>query len=164
MTGYPLTNYDHISDFLKNSTSEAVRIKTNGMLSNGPGIFHAEFEITNDTIYDTYLDVSGWGKGVAYVNGFHLGRYWPSVGPQITLYVPGEILLKGSNEIVIIELERLSPLNNNYVRFTDTPILDGSPNGNIGGNDGSRSAAFRAVPHILNVLVTIFLIKSVLRV
>lgn len=62
MTGYPLTNSDHISDFLQSNTHETTHISTNGMLSNGPVIFHAEFEITNDEIYDTYLDVSGWGK------------------------------------------------------------------------------------------------------
>lgn len=31
---------------------------------------------------DTYLSVKGWGKGVAWVNGFNLGWYWPSRGPQ----------------------------------------------------------------------------------
>lgn len=62
MTGYPLTNSDHISDFVQSNTHETVHISTNGMLSNGPVIFHAEFEITNSEVYDTYLDVSGWGK------------------------------------------------------------------------------------------------------
>ena len=28
-------------------------------------------------------------KGVAYINGYNIGRYWPSMGPQLTLYVPG---------------------------------------------------------------------------
>lgn len=62
MTGLPLTNYDHIANFLKNSSSETVYISPNGMLSKGPVIFHAEFDITNDELYDTYLDTSGWGK------------------------------------------------------------------------------------------------------
>lgn len=62
MTGYPLTNSDHISDFLQDNTPETVHISTNGMLSNGPIIFHAEFDITSEEIHDTYLDVSGWGK------------------------------------------------------------------------------------------------------
>lgn len=62
MTGYPLTNYDHISDLLKDPTRDTVHISKNGMFSEGPIIFHAEFDITNDEIYDTYLDMSGWAK------------------------------------------------------------------------------------------------------
>lgn len=100
-------------------------------------------------------------KGIAYVNGFNLGRYWPAVGPQITLYVPGDILVKGKNEIVIIETERISPRNNNYVRFTDTNILDGSLDGNIGGNDGNSSVDKLKIPRILIVLVAVFLIKYI---
>ena len=29
---------------------------------------------------DTFLDMRGWTKGVAWVNGFNLGRYWPVSG------------------------------------------------------------------------------------
>jgi beta-galactosidase len=43
-----------------------------------------------------------WGKGIVFVNGHHLGRYW-SVGPQQTLYLPGCWLNAGENEIVIFE-------------------------------------------------------------
>jgi len=45
------------------------------------------------TIGDTYLDMRNWGKGVVWVNGHNLGRYW-SVGPQQTLYLPVEWLKK----------------------------------------------------------------------
>lgn len=62
MTGFPLTNANHISDFLKDSTPETVHITSNGLLLNGPVVFHAEFDIVTDEIHDTYLDVSGWGK------------------------------------------------------------------------------------------------------
>ena len=53
---------------------------------------------------DTFLDMDGWKKGVVWVNGFNLGRYW-EIGPQRTLYVPGTIL-KEENEIEILELNR----------------------------------------------------------
>lgn len=62
MTGFPLTNYDHIDSFIKDTNVESVYISTNGMLTEGPIIFHAEFQVTTDEIFDTYLDVSGWGK------------------------------------------------------------------------------------------------------
>ena len=44
-------------------------------------------------------------KGVAWINGFNLGRYWPAVGPQMTLYVP-KFLLKQNpdvNNIILFE-------------------------------------------------------------
>uniref|UniRef100_A0A915HT96 Beta-galactosidase n=1 Tax=Romanomermis culicivorax TaxID=13658 RepID=A0A915HT96_ROMCU len=47
-----------------------------------------------------------WNKGVAFVNGFNLGRYW-KVGPQKALYVPAPIL-SGSlrNEVLMFELHQ----------------------------------------------------------
>jgi len=46
-------------------------------------------------------------KGVAFVNGINIGRYWPSFGPQITLYVPAVFLnpFPGINSIIMLELE-----------------------------------------------------------
>ena len=32
---------------------------------------------------DTFLKLDGWTKGVAFVNDFNLGRYWPVMGPQV---------------------------------------------------------------------------------
>ena len=53
----------------------------------------------------TWADLSGWGKGLLFVNGVNLGYYWPSKGPQTRQYVPGPLLKTGNNEIVLIELE-----------------------------------------------------------
>jgi beta-galactosidase len=52
---------------------------------------------------DTYLDMSRWGKGTVWLNGHNLGRYW-EIGPQQTLYIPAEWLIKGKNELVVAEL------------------------------------------------------------
>ena len=54
---------------------------------------------------DTWLDMRPWGKGVAWVNGHNLGRYW-NIGPQQTMYVPAAWLKPGENEIVILDLLR----------------------------------------------------------
>jgi beta-galactosidase len=53
---------------------------------------------------DRFLALDGFTKGVAWVNGFCLGRYWAR-GPQRTLYVPGPVLREGVNEIVVFELQ-----------------------------------------------------------
>lgn len=45
-----------------------------------------------------WLCSQGWSKGVVFINGKNLGRYW-SIGPQQTLYVPGPWLHKGDNEV-----------------------------------------------------------------
>lgn len=61
------------------------------------GVFHVERPV------DTYLALPGWTKGVAWINGFNLGRYWKR-GPQKTLYVPGPLLVAGQNELILFEL------------------------------------------------------------
>ncbi|WP_211368116.1 hypothetical protein [Microbacterium rhizomatis] len=58
------------------------------------------------------------GKGVAWINGFNLGRYWTR-GPQHTLYVPGSVLVPGRNELVILELHAAG----RRVRFVPQPDL-----------------------------------------
>ena len=70
---------------------------------------------------DTFLNMSGWGKGIVFVNGHNLGRYW-HVGPQQTLYVPGVWLNKGENKIVIFE--QLNDTPQQTVSAQSTPILD----------------------------------------
>jgi beta-galactosidase len=52
---------------------------------------------------DTYLDVRALGKGLLWINGHALGRFW-NVGPQGTLYLPAPWLKKGRNEVTIFEL------------------------------------------------------------
>jgi len=66
-----------------------------------PVVKRGAFNLTK--VADTYLDMSRWGKGIVWVNGHNLGRYW-SVGPQQTLYLPVEWLKKGKNDIVVFEL------------------------------------------------------------
>ncbi|WP_054027449.1 glycoside hydrolase family 35 protein [Bacillus sp. FJAT-28004] len=56
-----------------------------------------------EEIGDTFLKLEGWTKGVAYINGFNLGRYW-EIGPQKTLYIPAPLLREGENELIIFEL------------------------------------------------------------
>jgi beta-galactosidase len=52
---------------------------------------------------DLFLSTAGLGKGIAWLNGFCLGRYW-SRGPQRTLYVPGPVTRKAGNELIVLEL------------------------------------------------------------
>jgi beta-galactosidase len=67
----------------------------------GPAFARAAFDLP--AAADLFLSTAGLGKGIAWVNGFCLGRYW-SRGPQRTLYVPGPVTRKGANELIILEL------------------------------------------------------------
>lgn len=52
---------------------------------------------------DTYLSIEGGTRGIVWVNGVNLGRYWV-VGPQQSLYLPGAFLKAGlPNKITVLE-------------------------------------------------------------
>ena len=58
---------------------------------------------------DTYLDTEGLSKGLAWVNGANLGRFWETEGPQHALYVPAPFLQEGANDVVVLDLEGHAP-------------------------------------------------------
>lgn len=66
-----------------------------------PAYYKATFNLRKTG--DTYLDMSTWGKGLVWVNGHCIGRFW-EVGPQQTLYMPGCWLKKGENQIVVLDI------------------------------------------------------------
>ena len=82
-----------------------------------PGnFFKGEFDLT--VTGDTYLDVSSWEKGVVWINGHNLGRYW-NIGPQKQLYCPATWLKKGKNELVIFDHHQLKASSVKGVRTMD---------------------------------------------
>ncbi len=81
-----------------------------------PTFFKGEFEV--DEIAETFIKFPGV-RGVIWVNGFNLGRYW-NAGSAQTLYLPSPILKKGRNEIIVFETEVLiTP----YAESVDTAIM-----------------------------------------
>lgn len=85
-----------------------------------PTIYQGIFNL--DKTGDTFLDMRGWGKGIVFINGKNLGRYWSTVGPQLTLYVPGVWLNKGKNTVEIFE--QLNDTKQPVLKTIKTPILD----------------------------------------
>ncbi|XP_058821551.1 beta-galactosidase-like [Topomyia yanbarensis] len=120
MTGFPLDDYSLIQNYIDRYVNYIAESRELASVR----VFHGTFIIDAEEIYDTYVDPTGWGKGLIFINGFNLGRYWPLVGPQVTLYVPRHILLRGSNNIVVIEYQR-NVQENATISFTDEPKLDG---------------------------------------
>jgi len=63
-----------------------------------------------DRVADTYLDMSNCKKGMMWVNGHNLGRYW-NTGPQTRLYCPANWLKQGENDVVVFDLHQQTPVN-----------------------------------------------------
>ncbi len=88
-----------------------------GHVVAGPSFAHATFD-TPDPDADHFLDTAGWGKGVVWVNGFCLGRFW-SRAPQRTLYVPAPVLRAEGNEVLVLVLDTAAP----HVTFVEDLAL-----------------------------------------
>lgn len=97
---------------------KSVAIAKAESLKGSPVIYEGTFNL-NET-GDTFLDMTDWGKGIVFVNGHNLGRYW-QVGPQQTLYLPGAWLNKGENKIVVFE--QLNDTPQTTLHTLKTPIL-----------------------------------------
>lgn len=84
--------------------NENVKV-TPGACHHAPCIYHATFNApaSGDANADTFLDTKGLGKGVVWLNGHPLGRFW-NIGPQRTLYVPGAWLKPSGNQLVVLDL------------------------------------------------------------
>lgn len=97
----PLEEKD-IQNLVENGTWE------NDSASQNPAFFRFDFE--TDSPADTFLDFKSWGKGCVFVNGFNIGRFW-NKGPQKKLYIPGPLLHKGKNQIILFETEGIRGKN-----------------------------------------------------
>ena len=85
-------------------------------IKDRPAFHLAEFELEKTA--DTFIKFPGI-KGNIFINGFNLGRYW-NTGPAQTLYLPGCLLKKGKNTIIVFELHEL---NNSCIAFSTEPFL-----------------------------------------
>lgn len=100
------------------SVPEVDKLPT-GYTAGLPVIYSGTFNL--DKVGDTFLDMEQWGKGIIFINGINIGRYW-KVGPQQTLYLPGCFMKKGKNTIVIFEQQNDSKKVS--LSGVTTPVLD----------------------------------------
>ncbi len=98
LDGMTLMNWETFS-LLQNGWTEQMTPKVDRAR---PGyFFRGKFLL--DSVADTYLDLSSFRKGIVWVNGHNLGRYW-NVGPQQRLYCPASWLKKGENAVQVLDL------------------------------------------------------------
>jgi len=111
LNGMTLMNWDVYNlpfnePFIQNLKPETRSLnRAEGELSAAkPGtFFHGTFELSDPA--DTFIDMTNYQKGIVWVNGHNLGRYW-NIGPQFRLYCPAPWLKKGKNEVVVFDLHQ----------------------------------------------------------
>jgi beta-galactosidase len=84
-------------------------LRSSGKTLAKPGIFFkGNFVLTGaggNLASDTFIDISNYVKGIVWVNGHNLGRYW-EIGPQKRLFCPASFLKEGLNEIIVFDLHQ----------------------------------------------------------
>lgn len=90
----------------------------NGTAQTMPAYYRTTFRL--DKVGDTFLDMSTWGKGMIWVNGLAIGRFW-EIGPQQTLFMSGCWLKEGENEVIVLDLKGPEKAS---IRGLKKPILD----------------------------------------
>lgn len=107
-----------VADSRNDRTSS--RHASKDFISQEPRFYEGRLFIdSQDQIKDTFISFRGWNKGVAFVNNFNVGRFWPTAGPQCNLYVPAPILQHGENVVVILEL--IAPKLDLTINFVEHP-------------------------------------------
>lgn len=105
LNGMTLMNWEVYQFPLTESWVQDLRETKNDETRQGT-FFKGSFEIGKPA--DTYLDMSGYSKGMVWVNGNNLGRYW-EIGPQKRLYCPVSFLKPGKNEVIVFDLHKKEP-------------------------------------------------------
>jgi len=113
----PLDDITPVAEALRGGPAETVTTLP------GPAFARAVFDLSaveqpRPAPSDLFLSTAGLGKGIAWLNGFCLGRYW-SRGPQRTLYVPGPVTRESGNELIILELQAAATATVSFVANPD---------------------------------------------
>ncbi|XP_076748475.1 beta-galactosidase-1-like protein 2 isoform X1 [Maylandia zebra] len=104
LRGFSISCFDMKPSFIKRLTNSG-QWKTDFKSHCIPGFFQARLCVDGPP-KDTFVSLRSWGKGIIFVNGQNLGRYW-FIGPQHFLYLPAPWLRSGENEIIVFEEQRV---------------------------------------------------------
>jgi beta-galactosidase len=116
LSGMTLTNWDVFLLPISDAWIANLTPKLSPSTAGRPGVFFkGTFTLTATA--DTFIDMSGYRKGVVWVNGHNLGRYW-DIGPQTKLYCPASWLVTGANSILVFDLHKTDAAP---VRGSDRP-------------------------------------------
>ena len=113
LKNWTVYNFPVDYSFIKNK-----KYKDTKILPTMPAYYQSSFKL--DKVGDTFLDMSTWGKGMVWVNGHAMGRFW-EIGPQQTLFIPGCWRKEGENEILVLDLKGPAKAS---MKGLKKPILD----------------------------------------
>ena len=116
LTGWTVYNFPVDYDFVRQKKYQ--EREAGSISAEMPAYYRATF--TLDKTGDTFLNMETWGKGMVWVNGHALGRFW-EIGPQQTLFMPGCWLKEGENEILVLDLKGPAEAT---ITGLSKPILD----------------------------------------
>ena len=97
---FAISDADIVSRFIEHEEWRENKESSEEDTNKGPALYKGTFDIEKEP-KDTFISMKGWMKGVCFVNGHNLGRYW-HIGPQETLYIPAPFLLKGRNDVSLV--------------------------------------------------------------
>lgn len=69
---------------------------------NEPAFY--KFTFNAEKAEDTVIHLKGFTRGVAFINGFNLGRHWDIENSQNKLFIPAPFIKRGENEIVVFDV------------------------------------------------------------
>jgi len=84
--------------------------------ATAPGVYYTSFKLKfsnnkTDIGAYTYFDPINLGKGQLFLNNINVGRYWSSLGPQRSIYVPGVFFKNNTlNKAILINFEARRPI------------------------------------------------------
>lgn len=119
LDGKPVRNWQVYNVPLELEDVAALKFKSGTESDSVLPVFY-KGEFTVDEIGDTLLDMGAFGKGMIWVNGVNLGRFW-DIGPQRTLFMPGSWMRKGKNEVVVMDIE---PTGKTSINGVTEPIYE----------------------------------------
>jgi hypothetical protein len=101
--GTKLTYFNHYNFPLDTQPAAALTAGPKTVPANSPPVWYrGTFTNPNSGLAaDTFLQLPNGVKGLVFVNGNNIGRYW-AVGPQQELFVPGAYLNQGANNTVLV--------------------------------------------------------------
>jgi len=106
LNGMTLMDWDVFNLPMESRFLSSLKFVVGAPLETPGAFFRGSFDLQE--LGDTYVDMSLWKKGVLWVNGKNLGRYW-EIGPQKRLFLPAPFLKKGKNDIIIFDLHQTRP-------------------------------------------------------
>ncbi len=117
---------------LKAKNVEALAtLSSNSHSSNNsrfPAFYTFSLEVSgSSSAGDTWISTRSFKKGVVFVNGRNLGRYWEERSSQHSLYVPACFLKPGQNSIVVFETEGTATSFDGTLITRDHSDFDGAP-------------------------------------